>query len=216
MAKRLTPPTDADRQLAAAWQRKNNAGQKASKEEERAYRRVIAFNEEQARWKFYRAVPKGHYCALASRQQKIIDEQGARYGLPVLGPVVNLEELITAVHDLLAAQGSKLLAEDDEAMQGEVTPALEKWREEKWRLARLDRQEREGLLLPRDVVHSYLQKFASQLREQGEFLQREYGPDALEAWNERLDTIERSAAELLDGMEPAEEDGDQGSEVGDQ
>jgi hypothetical protein len=208
MAKRLTPPTPADQALAADCQRKRKAGQQPKAVELAAFRRVSAWQEEELRWKYYEAIPKGHYNRLSGRPNKVLDEQALRYQLPLQGPTVNLQAVLTAFHDLLAKYRDRLVDDDDEAMQGEITPALEKWREEKWKLARLERQEREGLLLPRDVLHDCLQKIASQLREQGEFLQREFGSEALDGWNERLETIQQTVDELLADLPTTEEEED--------
>jgi len=204
MAKVLCP-TDAERSLAAACQRKQQAGQTPTQLEQRAYKKVSAYNEEQARWRFYRSLPKGHYCTLSGRQQKTIDQQAGLYGLPLLGPTLDLQQVLTAFHDLLAEHGEKFLPADETLDAGD-SPALEKWRHEKWLLARIERRQKEKDLVPRDVLHNYLQNIGNQLREVGEFLQRNYGPDALDHWNDKLDTIEKNVTELIQGLETTPEE----------
>ncbi|TWU66439.1 hypothetical protein [Crateriforma conspicua] len=70
------------------------------------------------------AVPKGQFCKLAGRQQKVIDEQAERYDLPIDGPAINLREAIRAYHDLITANAKNIHPADDaEAIaKGEVSP----------------------------------------------------------------------------------------------
>ena len=70
-------------------------------------------------------------------------------------------------------------------MQGNGSPALERYREERAAIARLDRLEREGQLLPRDEVREALGRIAAILRGAGDTLQRQYGQAAADILLER-------------------------------
>ena len=71
------------------------------------------------------------------------------------------------------------------------SPALERYREERALLARLDRLERERSLVPRDEVREGLGRIAARLKAVGEALNRQYGPEALEILLEAMDDVER-------------------------
>ena len=70
--------------------------------------------------------------------------------------------------------------------------ALEMQRLEKAKILRLERLERERELVSFSAIHGYLTEFATDLREAGEQLQREFGNEAARWLNEKLDdAVER-------------------------
>jgi len=79
----------------------------------------------------------------------------------------------------------------DPLLAGTDSPALEAYRRERAILARLDRLEREGELLPRDAVHDMLSRLAELLRDAGATFQREFGREAHAVLEEVLDGFER-------------------------
>lgn len=101
----------------------------------------------------------------------------------------NLREVIQWRED-------RLRSANDDGLVGPDSPALERYRDEKAKLAQLDRFEREGKLLPRDLVHEKLGRLGLILRRAGEQLQRKYGPDAQQTLDEALDDFEREIASL--------------------
>ena len=185
-------PTREDVALATAALTKRRAGENLTREESRALRRVEGLNEERARWEYYQSVPKRHYVAMCGRAHQVINEQARRYGLPLRGKTVNLFTVLSAFHDLVARNARRLARTDgDDPMSGESSPALERWREEKYQLARLDRLEREGSLVGRDDIHEGLTRMAAILRRLGETMQRQYGRDAHQLVEEAIDDWER-------------------------
>ena len=76
-------------------------------------------------------------------------------------------------------------------MQGGGSPALEEYRQERAKLARLDRLEREDLLIPRNEAREALGRIASILRGAGDALGRQFGPGAVELLHEALDDAQR-------------------------
>jgi phage terminase Nu1 subunit (DNA packaging protein) len=68
--------------------------------------------------------------------------------------------------------------ETDPLLKGPTSPYLEKYRREKFLLARLDRRERQGQLIARADVHTGLSIFAGLIRRAASTLQDKYGQDA--------------------------------------
>ena len=135
-------------------------------------------------------MPKRDYVAMSGRQHKVLDEQAARYDLPLLGESVVLFALLKRFHDLFAE--GRFRTDDDLDDETQQTPNLEKLRGEKYRLAKLDRLERQRQLLPRRLVRELLGFNAAKLRNLGEQLQRRFGPEALDALNDTIDEIARA------------------------
>jgi len=94
-------------------------------------------------------------------------------------------------------QAEKLNQGDaDPLMSGGGSEALERYRDEKAKIARLDRLVKEDTLLPRDEVRSCLEQIAAIVRGAGERLAREHGDDARKVLDEALD----DADELIGGF----------------
>ncbi len=134
---------------------------------------------------------------MSGRQTKVLKEQADRHGIPFGGATVNLPEVIKKLHDFLAENKFKLARDDDPLMNGGSSPALERYREERALLARLDRLEREGELLERDVVRLALSKVSSILRNAGELLQRQFGQGAADVLSDALDDADHEINRFL-------------------
>jgi hypothetical protein len=161
--------------------------------ERRALARHEKEKEERLRWQYYASIPQKHWREMSGRQTKVINEQAARYGLPCGGAIINLPALARALHDFLAENALKLAKDDDPLSLGGGgnSPALERYREERAALARLDRLEREGALLPRDQVRESLGRIAAIVREAGDAIGRQFGHAAAEILSEALDDARR-------------------------
>ena len=98
---------------------------------------------------------------------------------------------------------SKMTPEDDGdvLLTGSSTgsPALERYRAEKALLAKMEREEKEGSLIPRDLIRQGFTRVASRLRQAGEILLREYGPSAADVLNRALDDADREVRHEVDG-----------------
>ena len=105
---------------------------------------------------------------------------------------------LAAIHAWRDAQRRR---DPDQLLQGTTSPALERYREERAKLARLDRLERERQLIPRDEIHVLLAQIAQLIRGAGEILQRNYGPDAQQTLDEALD----EAAALIESLKTTPE-----------
>jgi hypothetical protein len=206
-----TPLTGAERiekDMVAAVYRKVMAGEELTVREKAILVRYEKEKEEKLRWQYYRSIPQKHWRKMSGRQTKVINEQAERYGLPFGGAKICLPDVVRALHDFLADNARKLAAETDELMVGGSSPALERYREERAAMAKLDRLEREGGLVPRDEVRTCFGRIATILRGAGDALQREFGPAAVEILYEALDDagqeIERAYGDDVEEPEETE------------
>jgi len=186
-----TAASQFDKDLVARAYRKVMDGGELSRQERTALKRHERDKEEQLRWKYYGAIPQKHWRQMSGRQAKVLNEQAERYGIPVGGPIVSLPAVVRALHDFLAENAVKLARDEDPLMQGTGSPALERYREERAAIARLDRLEREGNLIPRDQVRESLGRIAMILRGAGDAIQRQFGPAAVESLYEAMDDAQR-------------------------
>jgi hypothetical protein len=200
----LSTLSRADQQAAAQAYAKVARGEKLTSREAAALKRFEKDREEQLRWQYYGSIPQKHWRQMSGRQTKVLNEQAARYGLPFGGPTINLPQLARALHDFLAANAQKLAA-DDELLTGASSPALERYREERAALARLDRLEREGELLPRDQVRDALGRIAGIVRAAGDSLARQFGNEALELLVEAVDDAEAEIERIFGDADAADQ-----------
>ncbi|MEX2025661.1 MAG: hypothetical protein WEH44_00145 [Pirellulaceae bacterium] len=183
--------TRADKDLVARAYRKVMERKELTKQETTALKRHEKEKEERLRWQYYGSIPQKHWRAMSGRQTKVINEQALRYGIPFGGATINLPNVVRAFHDFLADNAVKLARDDDPLMQGIGSPALERYREERALIARLDRLERERQLMPRDEVRDSLGRVAAILRGAGDSLQRRFGNEAVDILHEALADAER-------------------------
>jgi len=195
------PSTDSasrvDADLVARAYRKLMDRQELTKPERAALKRHEREKEERLRWQYYAAVPQKHWREMSGRQTKVLNEQAQRYGIPFGGSSINLPAVVRALHDFLADNAQKLARDEDPLMQGSGSPALERYREERAAMARLDRLEREQQLVPRDAARESLGRIAAILRGAGDTLQREFGPAAVEILYEALDDSQREIERIF-------------------
>lgn len=180
-----------DRKLAAEAYKKVLDGRALTSREQAALKRFEKEKEERLRWQYYAAIPQKHWREMSGRQAKVINEQALRYAIPFGGATVNLPAVVRSFHDFLAENAHKLNKDEDELLQGSGSPALERYREERAALARLDRLEREGQLLSREHTRIALSRIATILRGAGDALRRQFGPAAVEILYEAMDDADR-------------------------
>ena len=198
-----TPQLDpADREVLAAAVRKTKSGEKLTAAEKAALNRFRQSSEEADRWRYYATIPKKHWVKLSGRQHKVLDEQAGRYGIPILGSLIDLAAVARWLHDFLARNATKLRPEDDGLLQGDSDWA-EKYRKERALLLRLARREREGTLVGRDKSRQCWARVSGVIRRAGETLQRQFGSAALRILNRALEDATREVdAVFSDGAQP--------------
>ena len=177
-----------DREQASRAYRKVMAGETPTVQEQAALKRYEQDQEEQRRWQYYEAIPQKHWRQMSGRQTKVLNEQAERYGIPFGGRAIHLPTVVRALHDFLAANARRLNSPEEDLLTGSsASPALERYRDERAKLARLDRLEREGALVPQEQIRQGLGQIAAILRTAGDVLHRQHGPAAAEILHEALD-----------------------------
>lgn len=196
------PITPEDRRLAQEALQAKQVGRRPTRDQAAALKRVTRVREEEEQRRACEAIPQKLWREWSGLQTKQINEQAARYGIPFGGAVINLREVVYRLHRFLA-ENAILLARDEEETDTGASEALEKWRHEKYLIARIERQRLEQQLLPRDAIHEGLTQIASILRRCGETLGRSYGLDAQTLFEEALDDCQRVVEGLLTAMPAA-------------
>jgi hypothetical protein len=183
-----------------AWLRvlvAQEAGRESPREDLRRAKRYETREEQRKRWEHYKTIPQGHWRKMAGgRQTSTINRQADTYGIPFGGEVVDLGAVVLALHEFLARNARVLAAarrdgEGDALLVGPTSQALERYRDERAKLAKLERLEREGTLLRREHVHGGLAKITHILREAAGALRRQYGNDAADLLDDALSDAER-------------------------
>jgi hypothetical protein len=90
----------------------------------------------------------------------------------------------------------------DPLLSGATSPALERYREERAKMARLQRLEKEEALVPRDELRNVFATMTSVIRRAGEKLQKQFGVKARKILDKAIDKALERAREM------AEEDSD--------
>jgi hypothetical protein len=164
--------------------------------------------EEADRWRYYGSIPKGHWVRLSGRQHKTLNEQAARYAIPIAGATIDLAAVARWLHDFLAKNARNLGTDSADPLlaAGGSSPALERYRDERANLARLDRLEREHTLVDRELSHQAWQRVAGVLHRCGEVLQRQFGPAALRLLNQALEDGDREVVALFADGDPVQTD----------
>jgi len=189
---------EIDLDLAAQAEAKRQAGQRPTRDELAAERRVAKRRDEEERWRIYRTIPKGDWAKMSGRQQKVLNEQAGRYGIPLIGKEISLPEVVFWLHQFFAE--NKFRFADDDAPQW-----AEELRRENTRLKRMVRKEKQGELIPRGDLREGLALMASILRRCGDTLQRQYGPEARDVLDDALNECLEEVQAAIGVSDAAEE-----------
>ena len=198
---RLTVSQQVDRELAAEALKRRQAGEKPSRAQLAALRRVEKEREEELRWQHYRTIPQKHWREMSGRPTKVLQEQAQRYGIPFSGRTIDLPAVVLALHDFFA-EHKTLFARAARGTGGENagddadTDWLEEHRRERTLIARIERRAAEARYLPRSEVHTTFGLIAAVLRRAGDLLERHAGPEARTILQEALDRADREIDRL--------------------
>jgi hypothetical protein len=99
---------------------------------------------------------------------------------------------------------------DDAALfsGGGSSPALERCREEKARLLKLEYESKSKSVVKREDIREGLDEIARRLRQMAEVFQREFGPSAIDLYDETLTDIEAAITRMFVNGESDDTDGD--------
>lgn len=159
-------------------------GRKPTREQVRGAKRHEIREEERKRWEYYASIPAKHWKRMSGgRPAQIINKQAELYGIPFGGDSIDLSAVVLALHEFFAKHArvlalAKRNGEGDAMLVGPESPALERYRDERAKLARLERLEREQTLLSREDVHEGLARIFHIISEATAALRRRHGNDA--------------------------------------
>lgn len=193
----------SDPEIAMAAIAKMRLGESLTQKEAAALRRVEQTQLPHYTEQILTRLPKKEYLRIANRMWPDVKRQAERFGIPCDGPTVNVEHVILWIHDHLATKGRppKQINVDDPDLDdpllssGGTSDALEKCRQEKFRLLRMERMQKEGKLLSAEHVQNCFASVASILRKAGERLQG-ISEEAADVLYEAIDDGERLVSEM--------------------
>lgn len=191
ISKSTIPVSAVEAQLINRAQQKHKQHQDLTREERQALIKHEKQREEELRWQIYETIPAKHWKLMSGRQSKVILEQADRYQIPFSGARINLRRVVRRLHDFLAENAQRLARDDDPLMQGGSSPALERYREHRASIARLDLLEREGKLMPRDEARQCMWRIAALLRSAGETIEKQCGREPAEILRQAIEDIAR-------------------------
>jgi len=194
-------PSDADRALLTGRMAKVAAGERPNREEDAAFRRYQKQLENADRWNYYKTIPKSHWLAMSGTSYATLKHHSGRYGVPVQTEIIDLSAVARWLHDFLSRNAAKLANDaDDPAMSDRIEPgsaALERYRQERFLMVRLDRMERERTLVDRAKIHEAFAIAASVLRRAGDNLACQFGEGARRLLNQAIDDAERTVNNVV-------------------
>lgn len=97
---------------------------------------------------------------------------------------------------LLVPRGEGDLSRGDELLAGDGSPALERYREERAKLAALDRKTREGELAQVSVMRDVLGRAAAIIRSAARAIQQGFGVEASAILDDAITDAEREIAQV--------------------
>ena len=209
----------AEQKLVASARDKYASGDRPTARELAALRRFEKQESDLWQRAYLHRLPKRLYLEIVGRQANQLNDQCRRFGMPLSGPEVNLMRFLPWVHDYFRDHRRQLEPKpengDGTLFEGaDGSPALERYREERAKLAALDRLEREGQLLPRDAIHEVLTRMAAVLRSAGESLKRQFGDEAHALLDEALDDVEQDIETFFGNHFGGSGGGEMGGEPG--
>lgn len=147
---------------------------------------------ESVREQSLRSLPKGVYCSLAGRQQKVVDEFGVRYDVAITGPVIDLYAVIQTLHsrvsELAAAARPYQDADDAELHREKLRQEIKKLERQSEQLS-IDIRTKLSELVRRDDVREKLTWLSGKLQSLGARLHRVAGEEGQRALNEFLEDL---------------------------
>jgi len=189
-----------DNRLAAGALAKLDAGERPTREEAAALRRVKKGRDDEQRLAHYRAIPKKLWREWSGRQHKVLGEQAIRYGAPIGSATISLPDFVRWFHDFLSTHARRLNAPDDEdpAIAGATSPAMERKRLIDAKRAELKYQQELGRWIPRTLVHEGMQILAPLICDAGRRLLERFGPEAHAILEEALDDAQTAFSDHFD------------------
>lgn len=192
-------PQVNERQQLAELELKVVSGEKLKYQEQRIFDRLVKKRDAEIFAKQIEQVSKKLWMQWSGRDHRVLLDQARKYGMPLGETTVSVPEMAQWIHDLVAEQGRNFYfdEEDEGGISSKSSPALERLREAKASMAEQQLAKECRQLIERNVVHDGLQQIAGTLRRCGDVLQRQYGREVGETFNEFIDDCDRQISEFL-------------------
>lgn len=137
-------------------------------------------------------LPKGIYCKLAGRHQRVIDDQAVRYSLPIDGAKIDLYQTIKKFHDFISEWGSVIKefeGEEGSLRKDKMKKEIELLEVRKKSID-LDIKNKQDEFIDRNTLRVRMEWLANKLRTVSERLGKRFGSDAQILLNHSLQQIE--------------------------
>ena len=187
------PPPDTDETIAALELKlKQLRGGKLTQAEQKKLDSYQKRQFDADVREYFQHISKTHYCELAGRQVKSVNEFGERYGIACDEPQVNLYSVIKDFHTLASELYKKAQTNLD---LDEIELEREKLKQEIAKLQRqsavldIDIQKRMETLVDRVDIVAGLEWLSAKLRALGTRIHSLAGQDGVDAVNEFLDDL---------------------------
>ena len=144
----------------------------------------------ESRWERDSTISRKEWLKLSGHKLPDLIRHGDLLGVDFRCRIVDVAAVARGLHDLLSRQGHRMvgLNDDESAMVGPSSPALERYREERARLAEMDLAERQNNVIPRINLRAAMAIFAKHLERAAQRLEKEVSSDAAllvhETWSE--------------------------------
>lgn len=162
--------------------------------------------EKEARWTAYKLCRMIDYCKLSGRDARVLKDQAKRYNIRFSGPVVDLSEVLPALHDFLSTYGPIVrrmertgldLVDDPVLVGGSSSPALERYRLARAGLAEHELARARGEFLPSSVIGEGLRAFAHRMRSFSKVLEQRRDVELMDLFDGVTDDALRSMIGVL-------------------
>lgn len=179
-----------DRDLAWAAREKQHRGDRPTRDELIALKRIEKLDEESTRWLYYRTIPKKHWREMSGRSAQVLNDQAERYGIPVGSRTVNLVDLAKWIHDFIAENSAAL---GKAGAKSRAADELERLRRAQAEEREMRNAIRRGELRHIDEVRQTFEFVANTIRRASSELRTEFGDRPHEILAAAID----EAAEIL-------------------
>ena len=162
--------------------------------------------DREARRRLYRKLPQQDWLELSDRKLKQLQEQAIRYQIPIATAPIDLYAAVQGLFATIAAfargrhpKPAEDASDADVLMSSAFggSPALERYRDEKARITKMQREELERSLVSVDSLVPMLGKVSGLIRDAGERLQTRFGPEAVEILNEAIDAADEEVGRFF-------------------
>ena len=182
-----------DQQLVMAALDKRRRGEAPTRDEREALRRYEQAHDELLRIEHFSKIRKKEWREWSGRQDKILNEQAERYGIPIGGATIDVRNVAKWLHDFLAENARRLAGTDDENPDyaGCQSVNLEKYREARAKRENLAYERDLLIWVRRDEIRSGFSIIAEIMKNANEALLKQFGAKAQKILNDAWDNVDR-------------------------